>query len=827
MPATRHPLRRLLTAALCLFAIATLSPAAPAAAGPASARETAPVTDNGTDIGPGLVLQNVGQYAPQAAFMLPLANGSQAWITADAVWLTVSRPGAPLTPPDPLRRLPQRQQRATRGEQVGAAIRFNFSNMNPGATLQPFGPVATKVSHLVGADPNAWHLEVPVWSGVRFRDLYTGIDLVLGGDMATDATHVIPWRLEAQPGADTSVVDIAVAGPSQVIVEDGQWRLGTNVGELVVAMPGVAPAKLAAGTRAATTATPDAVLDNPASLVFSTFLGGDMLDASDSSHALALDEAGNVYVAGETTTADFPVAPGAYDVSAAGAEAFVAKLSADGTQLIYATFLGGEGEDAARAVTVEGSRAYVAGETDSQQFPGVEGETLATAGTTDAFVAVINSEGTGVEYVTLLGGTLEDYANGIAVENGAAYVTGVTYTSSEISAEVPIPFPGANCNSGASDGDLYVAKLDAGGSVTFARCFEEDFEDNGYGIAVRNGVSYVTGETLNLDWTESDMLVVKFDAQGALAASRRISGTDLLLDGYEFGNSIAIGADGALYVAGASASPDFPVTTGAYSGGPYDAVLLKLDPSTLASDYARFVGGSGWDEGHGLAVDHAGGIYLAGITTSANFPVTSGAYDTAYEPGQNDFSDLFIARLHLARSAGDEITYATYLGTTGSELMEGPAVAVDGENRVVVSGRTDSPSFPTTSGAFDRTYGGQADVFVSKLVAGAPPLPPQPVIAITDATVTLSWLAVNENVLGEPVAVDRYLVFQGEQPYFQTTGAGSPAPAYDGPETTFSAPAPPPPGAQFYVVKAVDTAFEQSEGSQRLGAFSFDLVKGQ
>jgi Beta-propeller repeat len=178
------------------------------------------------------------------------------------------------------------------------------------------------------------------------------------------------------------------------------------------------------------------------------------------------------------------------------------------------------------------------------------------------------------------------------------------------------------------------------------------------------------------------------------------------------GRDIAVDGRGRAYVTGATASPDYPTTPGAFDrtfNGQADAFVTKLNASGSALDYSTFLGGTGGDVGFGIAVDGRGRAYVTGLTQSPDYPTTSGAFDTTF----NGEFDAFVTKLNASGSA---LAYSTFLGGTGRDEGEGIAVR---EGRAYVTGITDSPDYPTTRGAFDRTFNGSpADAFVTKLPTG-------------------------------------------------------------------------------------------------------------
>ena len=199
--------------------------------------------------------------------------------------------------------------------------------------------------------------------------------------------------------------------------------------------------------------------------------------------------------------------------------------------------------------------------------------------------------------------------------------------------------------------------------------------------------------------------MTKLNATGtALVYSTYLGGTSV-----ENGNGIAVDAAGNAYVTGTTLSTDFPTTPGAYqtaSGGGEDAFVTKLNATGTALVYSTYLGGSGSDDGLGIAVDAAGNAYATGQTASTNFPTTTGAYQTTF----GGVEDAFVAKLN---ATGTALVYSTYLGGTGFDI--GIGIAVDTAGSAYVTGVTESTDFPTTPGAFQTIYGGGEDAFVTKL----------------------------------------------------------------------------------------------------------------
>ncbi|HEY3121240.1 MAG TPA: SBBP repeat-containing protein [Vicinamibacteria bacterium] len=389
---------------------------------------------------------------------------------------------------------------------------------------------------------------------------------------------------------------------------------------------------------------------NPAgnALVYSTYLGGGDIE---NGNAIAVDAAGNAWVAGATRSRDFPTTPAAFDTTFNGdADGFVAKLDPTGSALLYSTYLGGSDLDACHAIAVDAAgNAFLTGRTRSADFPA----TPSLNGAQDAFVAKLDPTGSALVYSIFLGGSMSsEEGNGITVDAaGSAYVTGETNSSD---------FP---TTLGAYD--------------------------------------------TTLDGT-ADAFVTKVDPAGSgLVYSTYLGGP-----GHDIGTVIAVDSAGSAYVSGHTFANGFPTTPGAfdtsYNGGPLDVFVTRLNPAGSAPLlFSTYLGGSGSDFGFGLRLDSAGNVYVAGETRSADFPTTPDAIQASAPGG---FSDCFVTKLD---PTGSSQLYSTYLGGAASDSCFG--LALGGPGTAYVVGDTNSTDFPTTPGAFDTSANGGFDVFVAKI----------------------------------------------------------------------------------------------------------------
>ncbi|MGH2678633.1 MAG: hypothetical protein ACRDHB_09775, partial [Actinomycetota bacterium] len=396
-------------------------------------------------------------------------------------------------------------------------------------------------------------------------------------------------------------------------------------------------------------------------LVYSTFLGG---GGSEQGLGIAVDQAGSAYVTGAADVG-FPTTPGAYDTSHNSfADAFVAKLSPDGSALAYSTFVGSGTTERGHAIAVDlAGSAYITGGT-GPTFPTTPGayDTVGKGGA-DVFATKLTPGGDDLAYSTFLGGSDFDQGLGITVDgSGAAYVTGGTRD-----AVVDFPTtPGAFDTTNNGEDDVFATKLSPGGdALAYSTFLGGSDEDEGFAIAIdTSGAAFLTGFTVD-------------------------------------------------------APTDFPTIPGAFDtsiNGADDAFVTKLDPAGSAMAYSTLLGGDAGGEGdvgRAVAVDTAGAAHITGSTADAatDFPTTPGAFDTTH----NGNADAFVTT--IARD-GSSLMYSTLLGSDGNLVGDaGRGIAVDGAGATYVAGETQEGSvpFPTTVGAYDTTHNGERDGFVAKL----------------------------------------------------------------------------------------------------------------
>jgi hypothetical protein len=723
-------------------------------------------------------------------------------------------------------------------------VRMRLLGANPAAKITGERELPGKINYFLGNDPEKWRVGVPTYTKVRYAGIYPGIDLVYHGSPSGDgptspsadgskgppAGGKLEFDFVAAPRADPRLIRLRFGPPNRLrLAANGDLVVTTANGALVFHKPLVYQMvggerqpvtgefalleKHTVGFRLGSYDRAKTLVIDPA-LAFSTFVGG---STGDAGNAIAVDSAGNVYVAGQTLSSDFPMTPGAFQTTkhaAGGNTVFVTKLNPTGTALVYSTYLGGSFRETASAIAVDtAGNAYVAGQTASTDFPVTQGafqttNRAAVNGDANAFITKLNPTGTALVYSTYLGGSglaaePGDRANAIATDAaGNVYLAGQTYST-----DFPVTqgaFQTSNNCTANECANAFVTKLNPTGTALIYSTYLGGsggnrlgyFGDIGNAIATdMAGDAYVTGQAGSSDFPVtpgafqstnraaanegSDAFITKLNPAGtALVYSTYLGGS-----GNDTGNAITLDSAGNVYMAGKTASIDFPVTPGAFQTTCHatnygsNAFIAKLNPGGTALVYSTYLGGSGadndvnmtWggDAASGLAIDSAGNTYVTGTTSSTDFPVTQGAYQTTNNDqppcgGVVNYCiggyNAFITELS---STGSTLVYSTYLGGNGINNPEGgsatlgdqaSALALDSSGNVYVTGLAGSYDFPVTEGAFQTTlnaYYGSA--FVAKLNMSAPSTAITPTVTVTPASSNITMaqsLTVTVSVSG-------------------------------------------------------------------------------
>jgi len=728
---------------------------------PTTPQAAAPVAANASEIlrnSPVMFIENVGQFDEGARFQVRGGNGT-LWLADDALWITVVERSVVSdqrsarfahTPESPF---DQNLKSKIENRQV-VNLRLSFPNANPNPRLEPFDRLETTVSYFLGNDPDSWRPAVPVWGGVRYVDLYPGIDL----EVTSEGGQFVQ-RLHAQPGADLSQVQLRVEGAEVV-----EWagteglRFSTAAGNYtlpLLTVPDVMPnaRPVISAVKAATfdiaapftlsphhLVAPSYTVQNQNSsshLLYGTFLGG---GDSDYGYGITIGRSGAAYVTGGSSSADFPTTPGVFSGTLNGsADVFVLKVTPHSSILDFATFIGGSGSESGRDIAIDDSETvYIVGSTGSRDFPITPGTYRSNCDDyycSDAFVARLDATGTTLIFATYLGGDSMDWGKAIAVDQtGDIYVSGENWYGSFPTTDGAYQTSYNGGYSVHNAGEAFIVKLNSDASaLLYSTYLGGKQAERLSAMAVDDqGHVYVTGSTRSADFPTtlgaydrtcgtdgkcdetsgslgyggpSDVYVTKIAPDGSYLVYSTFVGSS----GIEVGNSLTFGSNGSIYVVGRTNSSLFPTTDNAvyrfYNGG-YDAFLLQLNRTGSSLLYSTFLGGDNNDEAIDVYIKEAGDILIVGSTSSFNFPITSNAYDSNHNGG----NDVFLTVINPSNT---DLSYSSFIG--GSNNDQAAALALDELGCIFIIGHTSSDDFPTTPDAFDTTHNGNSDAFIVKL----------------------------------------------------------------------------------------------------------------
>jgi hypothetical protein len=621
--------------------------------------------------------------------------------------------------------------------------------MFAGRNGQPDGQdkLAGHANYFVGDDPGKWITGVPLYSRVRYRDIYPGINLVFYGN-GTELEH----DFIVNPGADPGHIALRLKGASSLHLRDGNLVVSSENSELLIRKP--AAYQTTAGKRVVVES--ELALDKDGTvrfrigrfdrsrpliidpvLVFSTYLAG---TGSDIPTGLATDAAGNVLLTGFTSSTDFPLQNPeqkkmAGCVNGSGCQnAFVTKFDPTGTTLIYSTYLGGSTGNIASSIAVGGTgNAIITGITSSADFPRAgapAGSTLNCSLTfVCAFIASLTPDGATLNYSGPIGGQPsqnalnggESFNQGIALaadSAGNAYLTGTTQDTNFLVT------PGTLGTSfvGYRHPEMFVLKADPTGAVVYSTpvpatpptnpinpaAIHVDAAGNvtiagtaGPGLPTTAGV--VAGQ---LPTTTTAGFVLQLNATAsAINYASYLPGTD-------YGNALAVDESGNLWVAGATMEPNLPVSANAYmktiTVGLYQTSLsgyvMELSAGAKTVLGATFLNGTAKADNEStnlgaIALDSHGNVFVGGMTGALDFPMVS-PFATVWK-SQLAASDMALAALSPDLST---LQFGSFLNPHDTSTENGSILAglvVDATGHPLVTGLTMSTKFMTTPGSFE------------------------------------------------------------------------------------------------------------------------------
>jgi uncharacterized protein (TIGR03437 family) len=458
------------------------------------------------------------------------------------------------------------------------------------------------------------------------------------------------------------------------------------------------------------------------SMVYETHIGG---SNGDLGWGIAIDSAGNVYLTGLTASSDFPVVPSSNNLTSKNpsdpANCFISKLNSAGNALVYSMVMGGTSLDGCSSIGVDSSgNAYVVGVTDSSDLPLVNAiQTTFPAPSFGSasdciFAAKLNPDGVKLLYSTYFGGSGHNIPTSLAVDtSGNSYFTGFTtsfsFPVSQGALQTSLGGSGGQNYSIFSTGDAFAVKLNSAGQKVYATYLGGSKDDIGVGIAIDSkGNAYIGGATLSADFPVQNAFQASYHGAGGdtfanggdgFVTELDPTGSKILFSSYLGGSAddrvlgIAVDPNSNIYLTGHTISLDFPTAgqapQSAYAGDNStvfrtgDAFLAEVDGSSHMITFSTYLGGSGGDWAGGVAIDGAGGVIIAGGTSSANFPTSTGSYQAKYggtDPGfaNTPVGDAFIAKYGGAVSPVSIAGVANAASYVGGAIAPGEALFIAG-----------------------------------------------------------------------------------------------------------------------------------------------------
>ena len=734
-----------------------------------------------------------------------LAHGAgyQLFLTSQEAVLTLSQPLAASTKAVKGKSL-LAASRKPGGALKTSVLRMHLDGANPAPEIAGKKLLPGKVNYFIGDDPHKWRTDIPSYEAVRYRGIYPGVDLLFYG-----REQHLEYDFIVAPGADPKAIALSIDGARKLEVNSrGDVVMSVENGKVALRRPSVyqdvngerrqiAGNYIVANDHQIRFSVAEYDHTQPLTidplLNYSTYIGGEVFDQA---LGIALDAAGDAYIAGFTQSTKFPTmnpvsATPPADVSLG--TAFDSELNPTGTAVIYSTYLGGSGNtffgDGANAIAVDTAsppNIYVTGFTGSPDFPvstvllplqgqpGPASTAMQFGGS--AFITKLAPSASGsaqLAYSSYLGGNTFDEGFGIAVDgSGNAYIAGATASSNfpQQGTQVTPGLTSTNTNafltkinttlSGAASliYSTYLGGSGAGSSFL-------NFGDVAFAVTIDSSASaYLVGGTTSTDYPTADTAIAGSAACGAntvssafisvinttaqtLTYSHCLSGNnyDLAL-GVNLGTGVPAVTTGIVYMSGTTGSSNFPVTANSIPAPSTVAngvaFVSLLNTATGALQYSTYLGGTNSDTGYAISSDSLGNAYVTGQTSSSDFPITRGAL---LQTPANPTGTAFVSKISPNGNGLADLVYSSYFGgqtaNTFTTQDSGRGIAVSGTN-AYITGQMTSADMPVSSGAFQTSLGatGATNAYVADL----------PLIATISVSPTS--LAFGTQLVGTPTA---------------------------------------------------------------------------
>jgi hypothetical protein len=622
----------------------------------------------------------------------------------------------------------------------GAQLSVQWKNAKPARKMEGESPLKARVDYFRGSQRSNWKTgNANRYGQVRYEQVYQGVDLVFH----PKGSH-LEHDFVVAPGADPKQIALSFEGASAMRLDsDGSLALQVGKSEVRQSKPvayqeidgkrvEVAANFRVTGDREAEfelgTYDPSRELVIDPVLRYSTYFGGSTLTSPAS---VVTDPAtGIIWITGSTRSTDLPTVGDPIRSTGTGlTDIFIAQVdpSKDGAEsLLYAAFVGGTGNDEPRSMVLDrDGNAVIAGTTASADFPVVGSYDTTIEGGRDAVILKIDPRRGGeaaLVYTTFLGGDGEDFANAVTTDGlGRIIVAGHT-----VSENFPLTANAIQRNR-QNGFELFIARVnpDSGtNGLEYSTYYGGSGTDIARAVAVdATELIYVAGSTASDNFPigdrayqptyrgAGDMFIIRVDPNKSgidgINYGSYIGGT-----GIDSAEAMKLGSDGSVYLAGYTTSSDMPIAGNSpqtVSAGNADAFVLRLNIATSTLLFATYQGGGSTDIAYGMNVDNAGRIHITGYTYSSNFNVTR----NALQPSPAGIPDAFTVSLNPALPASESLIYSSYWGAAGFDI--GYSVSSDNNCNVSVVGSTTSKRFQVTNSAFQVQPNGFPDVFLSSV----------------------------------------------------------------------------------------------------------------
>ncbi|UCG62910.1 MAG: SBBP repeat-containing protein [Candidatus Zixiibacteriota bacterium] len=714
-----------------------------------SAGQLGAASDPGQNQSP-FFTENVGQWDSHIRFKTGSMDAT-AWFADDGTYYQFSREIIENKHPDAMK-TPVRESIDFE------CLMIKASFIGTSAALKIVGEemLDYKCNYFLGNDQTRWQTNVPNYSSILYRNIYNGINLRYYGNGSE-----LEYDFIVAPGVDPSQIQIRYDGIESLAVNgDGELEVTTLWGTIIESCPyiyqvdGDEQIELSGSYELisdnsfgfAVDAIYDArlpVVIDPI-LTYSTYFGG---TRADYAVTLEIDDARNVYIAGVTSSSDFPLLFPYQATYGGSIDAFVTKMELDGT-LLFSTYFGGVGAEEWPTMALDDEfNIYISGRTFSSDFPAYLGYSNEMNGNSDLFAFKLNSTGDQLIYSSFLGGSADEYAGYVDVDpNRRFYVFAITESDDYPLVNHFQTYPSQNPVSY----DLCLTRFNtAGNDLEYSTYLGGTEDESALGIAVdAAGCAHVCGYTYSPEFPVEnpydavqegcDGFITKFSPEGnSLIFGTFFGGTE-----NDWIEAIDVDGEGGVYVTGSTRSDDFPLVNpfqSEFRGGVdliTDLFASKFNSTGTTLIYSTYLGGTGDDFVEKILIDDLGVAIISGYTYSADFPLVN--------PLFSDLNGIYDASLSALGPTGNELTFGTYLG--GSETEIGWDLAVDEVRNVYLVGFTKSPDFPLVD-PIQTTLKGTFDGFVAIIelgccvgMSGNADHDPDDLVSILDADYLISWM---------------------------------------------------------------------------------------